>query len=111
MAENDMETMLKELKEVDEETWQKIDAYGIGEWGHPDAFLDECIIQGCIQRAIATREWRLEQTIFRGGMPRYKAAIFCTFLPEIVYGDYIGHGDTPAAAILAAYVAAKRAMR
>lgn len=118
MSDTTIPALLEELREVDEAAWDKIQ-YGVvfGEG------LDECRVpyepmevqmahdhlQGCIQRAIAARpdhwiisQWMSQdkwQAMIRRGPRGY-------IDPEYMH---IGEGDTPAAAILAAYIEAVRA--
>jgi hypothetical protein len=116
MTDATIAALLEELREVDPETMTAINFYSKGLQGfdidtNPNKLVKEDIIQGCIQRATTARpdHWIISQwmsqdkwraTIRRG--PRGYTD------PEYMH---IGEGDTPAAAILAAYIGAKRASR
>ena len=106
--------LLEELKEVDFETWKDIKFLlsNMMLWPEPNqqpleqnAYRD--IIQGCIQRAIAAKggDWRVESWNFPKGL-FHRAEII-----GWKGGEYKQDAFTPAAAILAAYVQAKRASR
>lgn len=117
--------LLEELREVDEKTWEVIQ-YGV-RWGNG---LDECrlpygsmsnqmaqdFIQGCIQRAIAAKKWTLKQhqtggddgIITRITIPLSEDGLYIRRAHRCEYSRY---GDTQAAAILAAYIEAVRAMQ
>ena len=103
---------LEELWEVDFETWK--DIVFLLMFHEPreiplEQHIYHDIIQGCIQRAIAARpdKWIMSmwsrpnewQAMIRRGSKGY-------IDPEYMH---IGAGDTPAAAILAAYIEAVRA--
>ena len=102
--------LLEELKEVDFETWNTITIRcRFIETSYATEFGQD-FIQGCIQRAIAAHpdwimfQWRRAgkwRTSIRRGLSGYSD-------PEYMH---IVENDTPAAAILAAYIEAKRAMR
>lgn len=109
---------LEELREVDFDAWKDI-RFLLGNVGMDNGpreipleqHIYHDIIQGCIQRAIAGR---IETGAFAGYMLLYdlmgcEATI--TMGKEHDYDDIEERADTPAAAILAAYIEAKRAMR
>jgi len=111
-------TLLEEMWEVDFETWKDIRFLLLNSmmFSEPreiplEQHIYHDIIQGCIQRAIAAHpdHWILSmwtcpagwQVMIRRGQKGYTD-------PEYMH---IVENDTPAAAILAAYIEAKRAMR
>ena len=107
--------LLEELKEVDFETWKdcKFLLSNMMLWPEPNeqpleqnAYQD--IIQGCIQRAICQMPecHGLLQWDGIRAIARVYRNIGVFFQPEIIAES---EADTPAAAILAAYVQAKRA--
>lgn len=111
MSDTTITTHLEELREVDADTYREIQKrllhYMIAPQMDAPIVLDH--IQGCIQRAIAARpdKWIMSmwsrpdewQAMIRRGSKGY-------IDPEYMH---IGAGDTPAAAILAAYIEAVRA--
>ena len=111
MSDTTITTHLEELREVDADTYREIQKrllhYMIAPQMDAPIVLDH--IQGCIQRAIAARpdhwiisQWMSQdkwQAMIRRGPRGYTD-------PEYMH---IGEGDTPAAAILAAYIEAMRA--
>ncbi len=114
MSDTTITTLLEELREVDLETYVcflRLKSASRGEIQDIEAMelIDHDIIQGCIQRAIAARpdHWIISQwmsqdkwrTSIRRGLSGYSD-------PEYMH---IGENDTPAAAILAAYIEAVRA--
>ena len=116
MSDATTPALLEELREVDPETMTAINFYSKGLQGfdidtNPNRLVKEDIIQGCIQRAIAAHpdHWILSmwtypagwQVMIRRGHKGYTD-------PEYMH---IGEDDTPAAALLAAYIEAVRAMR
>ena len=108
--------LLEELWEVDFETWKDIRFLLLNSmmFSEPreiplEQHIYHDIIQGCIQRAIAGR---IETGAFAGYMLLYdlmgcEATI--TMGKEHDYDDIEERADTPAAAILAAYIEAVRA--
>lgn len=107
---DDLTGLLEELRVVDEETWNAIYIRIMAIRGIMPADDDgQDIIQGCIQRAIAANEWQLTQlSLVRWFRPcPYQAAIRTTPNENWISG----FGETPATAILAAYIAAKKAMQ
>ena len=115
MSDANIPALLEELREVDLETYVRflrLKSASLGEIQDIEAteLIDHDIIQGCIQRAIAAHpdwimfQWRRAgkwRTSIRRGLSGYSD-------PEYMH---IVENDTPAAAILAAYIEAKRAMR
>ena len=115
MSDANIPALLEELWEVDFETYVcflRLKSASRGEIQDIEAMelIDHDIIQGCIQRAIAAHpdwimfQWRRAgkwRTSIRRGLSGYSD-------PEYMH---IVENDTPAAAILAAYIEAKRAMR
>ena len=111
MSDANIPALLEELREVDADTYREIQKrllhYMIAPQMDAPIVLDH--IQGCIQRAIAARpdhwiisQWMSQdkwQAMIRRGPRGYTD-------PEYMH---IGEGDTPAAAILAAYIEAMRA--
>ena len=117
MSDANIPALLEELREVDFETWKDIRFLLSNSmmFSEPreiplEQHIYHDIIQGCIQRAIAAHpdwimfQWRRAgkwRTSIRRGLSGYSD-------PEYMH---IVENDTPAAAILAAYIEAKRAMR
>ena len=117
MSDANIPALLEELREVDFETWKDIRFLLSNSmtFHEPreiplEQHIYHDIIQGCIQRAIAAHpdwimfQWRRAgkwRTSIRRGLSGYSD-------PEYMH---IVENDTPAAAILAAYIEAKRAMR
>jgi hypothetical protein len=117
MSDANIPALLEELWEVDFETWKDIRFLLLNSmmFSEPreiplEQHIYHDIIQGCIQRAIAAHpdwimfQWRRAgkwRTSIRRGLSGYSD-------PEYMH---IVENDTPAAAILAAYIEAKRAMR
>lgn len=116
MSDANIPALLEELWEVDFETWKDIRFLLLNStmFSEPreiplEQHIYHDIIQGCIQRAIAARpdhwiisQWMSQdkwQAMIRRGPRGYTD-------PEYMH---IGEGDTPAAAILAAYIEAVRA--
>ena len=113
MSDANIPALLEELWEVDFETWKDIRFLLSNSMMFPEPreipleqHIYHDIIQGCIQRAIAARpdhwiisQWMSQdkwQAMIRRGPRGYTD-------PEYMH---IGEGDTPAAAILAAYIEA-----
>jgi hypothetical protein len=108
---DDIRALLEELREIDIETWKDvrfhlINIFSVNDLGDinlrspllQNAYSD--IIQGCIQRACEHQKW-----IWHYGHG-----------PEMGYVATVNHGniikgETSAAAILVAYVQAKRTVR
>ena len=105
-------TLLEELQEVDFEVWKDIRFLAANTMVFPEPrdipleqHIYQDLIQGCIQRAIAAKNgWNFKQGLRRtDGM--YWAIVDSGYPGKRIFAD------TPAAAILAAYVAAKRASK
>ena len=117
MTDTTITALLGELREVDFEAWKDV-KFLISNfmiWEPRDIPLEQNayqdIIQGCIQRVIAGR---IKTGTFAGYMLLYdrmgcEATI--TLGEEHDYDDIEERADTPAVAILAAYIEAVRAMR
>ena len=116
MSDTAITALLEELREVDFDAWKDI-RFLLGNVGMDNGpreipleqHIYHDIIQGCIQRAIAGR---IETGAFAGYMLLYdlmgcEATI--TMGKEHDYDDIEERADTPAAAILAAYIEAVRA--
>ena len=115
MSDANIPALLEELREVDFETWKDIRFLLSNSmmFHEPreiplEQHIYHDIIQGCIQRAIAAHpdwimfQWRRAgkwRTSIRRGLSGYSD-------PEYMH---IVENDTPAAAILAAYIEAVRA--
>lgn len=105
MSDTTIPALLEELREVDADTYREIQKrllhYMIAPQMDAPIVLDH--IQGCIQRAIAEKGWSYQQILYQN--------------PTIYEAHLIGHRETirrastPSAAILAAYIEAKGAMR
>jgi len=118
MTDANIPALLEELREVDFETWKDIRFLLSNSMMFPEPreipleqHIYQDLIQGCIQRAIAGR---IKTGTFAGYMLLYdrmgcEATI--TLGEEHDYDDIEERADTPAVAILAAYVAAKRASK
>ena len=113
MTDTTIAALLEELREVEPLLWEKITYLDQGDRVIKFAYqvLDDFALdhlQGCIQRAIAARGWDISIWIYNG---EWQAMI----RREMGYVNpdhmHIGASYTPAAAILAAYIEAKRAMR
>ena len=115
MSDANIPALLEELREVDFETWKDIRFLLSNSMMFPEPreipleqHIYHDIIQGCIQRAIAARGWDISIWIYNG---EWQAMI----RREMGYVNpdhmHIGASYTPAAAILAAYIEAKRATR
>ncbi len=117
MSDANIPALLEELWEVDFETWKDIRFLLLNSmmFNEPreiplEQHIYHDIIQGCIQRAIAAHpdwivsQWRCKnkwRAAIRRGPKSYSN-------PEYTH---IAENDAPAAAILAAYIEAKRATR
>jgi len=110
---------LARLKEIDPATYLSIEKWGIN-FNHPDeVFLAECLIQGVIQMAIESKGWWWElyhaPEDFRdknspidvaGG---YSVTILTSHIPfweDRSKYEFRALGDSPAEALLNAYVEA-----
>jgi hypothetical protein len=76
--------LLEKLKQLDSATHENIAKWGLN-WNHPDeSALSEYIVQGEVQRAIATRGWyftieRYHKTYFIKIIIPYECAVDETF--------------------------------
>ena len=108
--------LLEELKEVDFETWKDVKFLlsNFMIWEPRDIPLEQNayqdIIQGCIQRAIAVHKWGMT-LVCHAEWEEGSRHICQIRLPGPFPLDFYGTAYTPAAAILAAYIEAVRAMR
>ena len=101
-----MKSMLARLEKADPETWDYIDVtlkLGFPMPGicDPNGVIAGDIIQGSIQRACMARGWLLEQSTFTA---RPSAKIWKKTDP--VWKTYGAIGESPAQALLAAYLSA-----
>ena len=101
-------TLLEELWEVDFETWKDIKFMLLNSmmFQEPrviplEQHIYHDIIQGCIQLAIAEKGWSYQQILYQN------PTIYEAYL--IGHREKIRRANTPAAAILAAYIEAVRA--
>lgn len=108
---HDISTLMKELREVDQQTYSKISKtirhYEIAP--HLDAPIIQDHILGCILRAIAANNWQLTQLAMANWHRPYPNQAAIKKAPNENWIS--GFGDTPAVAILAAYIEAKRAVQ
>lgn len=113
--------LLGELREVDEETFILLDDIdSMINWKAPNAPeghrhpLDELVlnsvVQGCIQRAIEARGWEYVVSYDREARQPYGQIGIPISNVRIEY-QHRNYADTPAAAILAAYIEAVRASK
>ena len=99
--------LLDELKEVDGDLWQEISDRTFSMY---DDVMINAIVQGCIQRAIERRvDYRVEKGHETWGMILEMGRDG----PEAwIWGsngvERSGYGDSPAEALLAAYIAAAK---
>ena len=99
----EIKALLERLKKVDPETYDVI-GYGMQS---VDIELEEDIIQGCIQRAIVEKGWKYVVSNDRARQPYGQIGIpISNVRTEYQHRNY---ADSPAAAILAAYIEAVRA--
>ena len=105
----EIEELLAKLKELDPETWSRVDKV-LGLVVYPRSPLGHYIIQGVIQEAIAARGWGISDMEIT-----FAASIL---LPDDEMYDFWDglqlewcRADAPAEAILAAYIAALEAER
>ena len=106
MSDANIPALLEELREVDLETYVRflrLKSASLGEIQDIEAteLIDHDIIQGCIQRAIAENGWSYQQILYQN------PTIYEAYL--IGHREKIRRANTPAAAILAAYIEAVRA--
>jgi len=104
-----MSELLAKLKELDPETWSRVDKV-LGLVVYPRSPLGHYIIQGVIQDAIAADDRFLffEVRCTSYFDVKYEATIFWDGTGSI---SQDGYGETAAEAILAAYIAALEAER
>lgn len=104
-----MSELLAKLKELDPETWSRVDKV-LGLVVYPRSPLGHYIIQGVIQEAIAADDrflfFEVRYTSYFD--VKYEATIFWDGTGSI---SQDGYGETAAEAILAAYIAALEAGR
>ena len=108
MSDANIPALLEELREVDLETYVcflRLKSASRGEIQDIEAMelIDHDIIQGCIQRAIAEKGWSYQQILYQN------PTIYEAYL--IGHRETIRRANTPAAAILAAYIEAVRASK
>ena len=120
MSDANIPDLLEELREVDETTWAKIQygvvfGKGLDESRVPYESMGVQMahdhLQGCIQRAIAARGWEYQVAYnpHIGPDDRHGQAYIWP-LGEVTK-CYESEEDTPAVAILAAYIEAVRASK
>jgi len=117
MSDTTIATLLEELREVDETTWVKIQygvvfGKGLDESRVPyesmGAQMAHDHLQGCIQWAILEKGWKYVVSNDRARQPYGQIGIpISNVRTEYQHRNY---AVTPAAAILAAYIEAVRAM-
>ena len=113
MSDANIPALLEELWEVDFETWKDIRFLLSNSmmFSEPreiplEQHIYHDIIQGCIQRACSARGWFIHLWL---GIELNQVEIWYT--PDRKEHYHMLEASTPAAAILAAYIEAKRAMR
>ena len=107
---------LEELREVDFDAWKDIRFLLSNTMMFPEPreipleqHIYQDLIQGCIQRAIAAQGWKYVVSNDRARQPYGQIGIpISNVRTEYQHRNY---ADTPAAAILAAYIAAVRASK
>ena len=114
MSDANIPALLEELREVEPLLWEKITYLDQGDRVIKFAYqvLDDFALdhlQGCIQRAIVGAGWKYVVSNDRARQPYGQIGIpISNVRTEYQHRNY---ADTPAAAILAAYIEAKRATR
>lgn len=103
-------TLLEALREVDFETWNKIYVRCNFVETSYDTEFGQDFIQGCIQRAIEARGWEYVVSYDREARQPYGQIGIPISNVRIEY-QHRNYADTPAAAILAAYIEAVRESR
>ncbi|MGB3944035.1 MAG: hypothetical protein WBK88_04500 [Methanothrix sp.] len=110
--------LLARLEELDQETWSEWRYVYRGNWEgaeyEPGVKLERTdlwLLQGVVQEAIVALPdpfvgFGLTYTSYFDAN-KYDAEIYS----ELAYEDLKGHGDTPAAALLRAYIAAREAQQ
>jgi hypothetical protein len=107
--------LLEELKEVDASTWNYMIKWNVNIALPETSPLSMFIIQGEIQRACERREWyawKVGATPYLDQKYRATIGVICEshISDHIVIDDIaVECGDSPAEALLAAYIAAVRA--
>ena len=108
--------LLEELWEVDFETWKDIRFLLLNSmmFSEPreiplEQHIYHDIIQGCIQRVIAARGWMPIISLHWVGIERKIPVWYVDIRDHENFTIKSHQADTPAAAILAAYIEAKRA--
>lgn len=114
MSDANIPALLEELWEVDFETYVcflRLKSASRGEIQDIEAMelIDHDIIQGCIQRAIAARGWEYQVAYNPHIGPDGRHGQAYIWPLSEVTKCYESEEDTPAAAILAAYIEAVRA--
>lgn len=96
----EIEELLDRLKELDPETWSRVDKV-LGLVVHPRSPLGHYIIQGVLQEAIAARGWTWQVQIWNTNNLKFHIAY-------VVGGgrQTESQAETPAEALLQAYIAA-----
>ena len=114
MSDANIPALLEELWEVDFETWKDIMFLLSNSMMFPEPreipleqHIYHDIIQGCIQRAIIKKGWKYVVSNDRARQPYGQIGIPISNV-RIEY-QHRNYADTPAAAILAAYIEAVRA--
>ncbi len=116
MSDTAITALLEELREVDFDAWKDI-RFLLGNVGMDNGpreipleqHIYQDLIQGCIQRAIIKKGWKYVVSNDRARQPYGQIGIPISNV-RIEY-QHRNYADTPAAAILAAYIETKRAMR
>ena len=113
MSDTTTPALLGELREVDADTYREIQKrllhYMIAPQMDAPIVLDH--IQGCIQRVIAARGWMPIISLHWVGIERKIPVWYVDIRDHENFTIKSHQADTPAAAILAAYIEAVRAMR
>lgn len=114
MSDANIPALLEELREVDLETYVcflRLKSASRGEIQDIEAMelIDHDIIQGCIQRVIAAQGWMPIISLHWVGIERKIPVWYVDIRDHENFTIKSHQADTPAAAILAAYIEAKRA--
>jgi hypothetical protein len=118
MASGEMKKLLEELKAIDPACYDEIWRWALWQEDQDD-YENETeehdyenhrndVIQGCVQRAVVARGWHW---LLEDGDPSITCGMFQCDIFDSEYNTmkcYVP-GDSPAKAILAAYIAARRA--
>ncbi len=116
MSDTAITALLEELREVDFDAWKDI-RFLLGNVGMDNGpreipleqHIYQDLIQGCIQRAIAARGWEYQVAYNPHIGPDGRHGQAYIWPLSEVTKCYESEEDTPAAAILAAYIEAVRA--